>query len=145
MFDELIEEDTSGTGLTNLIGYWASRNGYNGLLFFSPRLIWGAEVVKKPRFRPRLTWDPEWLSFYLEDFVNKDMVNIVIFRGVCLLSKLREYRVNNEMWIKNPHFEWSEETIDANLRRFPEYASFDLNFQSDKFRTYYVGQVNYED
>ncbi|KXU96445.1 hypothetical protein CR51_22875 [Caballeronia megalochromosomata] len=144
MLDELIEEDTSGTGLTDLIGYWASRNGYNGVLFFNPRLIWGAEVKKKSRTRPRLPWDPEWLSFYLEDFIKKDMVNLVIFRGVCLLSKLKEYRVNNKVWTNNPYFEWPDENIDLNLRRFSEYSSSDLNFQSDKFRTYYVGQVKYE-
>jgi hypothetical protein len=98
MLEELIERDEGGSVITNYIGHWARRQGYEGILFFSAR------AMDFPRVQ-RMDRDLEaWTYRMVFRDLRKDsaLLNVVMFSGATVLDKAKMYRIDSGPRIANP-------------------------------------------
>lgn len=142
--EEMAEEVTGGTSLTDNVGKWAIGSGYEGILYFAPRLIWGPTTKAVAETRPPRPWDPSLLEYW-EDVTRAHRdVNIVIFRSRYLTSCVRRHRTDNGPWMDNEQFGKAEEEIEAALADHPHYRKFDETYQAKK-RRFRLVSVRYND
>jgi hypothetical protein len=142
--EEIIEEVTGGTILTDRIGYWATRQGYEAILYVATRIIWGPELRAQENMRPRNPWDYDLFNLYEQGFRDAHELNIVVFRGRYLLSRIAELQIDGCQY-KNDLSGLSEDEIERKLSTIPEYAAFGAEFQAQKRRTVWPGKISYVD
>jgi hypothetical protein len=142
--EEIIEEPTGGTVLTDRIGYWAAKNGYEGILYVAPRAVWEPErkAVENTRFRK--PWDYDLFSWYEQEFRDHLELNAVVFRGRHLLKQISQFRVADGKWIDNELFGLPEADIEAKLASCAGYAAVGEAFQERKRRTMWTGKIVYQ-
>lgn len=140
--EEIIEEVTGGTMLTDRIGQWASRNGYEAVLYVGPRMVWGPETKAVDGHRPRKPWDYDLFPMY-EQLFRDDRLNLAVFRGRYVLSRATEFRVGQGQWLRNGLFILTEDQIETELSVFAEYKASDEAFQQAKRRASSFAKISY--
>jgi hypothetical protein len=111
------ETEPGGNALTNYLGFWAQREGYDGILFF------GARAFKSfPEFHDWITHGNEE-SFgqnIAYDYFHRmrrsyDLMNIVYFSS-CFVKNIRRYAFPADgPWSENPFYGLPEHEIDQKL------------------------------
>ncbi|RDJ05068.1 hypothetical protein [Rhizobium grahamii] len=142
--EQIIEEITGGTMLTDRIGHWASHGEYEAILYVGPRMVWGPERKGVEGLRPQKPWDYDLFSMY-EQLFRDDRLNLVVFRGRYLLSRISEFRVGKGEWLRNELYGMGEDEIEAELSTFSEYAQFNEEYQEEKRETTWVGKIVYHE
>ncbi len=140
--EELVEEVTGGTILTDRIGHWASRGGYEAILYVGPRVIWDPTLEAVDERRPPSPWNPNLFPMY-EQSIRESTLNLVVFRGRYLLSRIIEFRVEQGPWITNDLYGLTEDEIEARLSDIPEYAAFGEEYQQEKRRSVFIDKLVY--
>jgi hypothetical protein len=109
---ELVNVERGGNKVTDWVGYWARRQGYDGVLFF------GARSLNATEYREIVDTQPnETCGFSNVDLCfnamrkSNDLVNLVVFSGVTLLARTKRYRANDSEWQANPYFGMAAEDI----------------------------------
>jgi hypothetical protein len=142
--EEIIEEVTSGTALTDHMGLWAANRGYEGILYLAPRLLWQPETKAQENTRPRKIWDYDLFPLYEQMFRDSSELNLVVFRGRYLLSRITEFRIGQDNWLQNDLFGSNEDEIEAQLSTSPEYLEFGAEYQR-KRKVIMLGKIKYQD
>jgi hypothetical protein len=140
---ELIEIVPGGSILTDRVGHWASNQGYEGILFIGARAVHGANTTVAD---PRGSWNHNLflmqVGFYLND---RTELNLVVFRGRYLASRVEQYRLDDGPWVPNPLFRMDEGDIEAQLSRDPDFVAVNEEYQERKRSYIWTGGIRYED
>ncbi len=143
--EEIIEEISGGSILNDRIGLWAIYQGYEAILDVAPRAIWEPEVKAKDNVRPRKPWDYDLFAIFDEPAFRKDVqLNLIVFRGRHLLSRIEEFRIDRGGWQKNEFFGVSEDDIETALSAFPEIRPFNAEYQRRR-AVIPLGKIIYRD
>lgn len=132
MLSELVERGNGGNVITDYLGYQASREGYDGILFFSARVLHQADIDRMDRDLEGYSAGP----WFYERRKDPRLLNVVIFSGATLLSRLSRCRVGEAEPIANPHGGKPPSEI---ARLF----QFDEQFQEQQ-RRFVLGRPRYE-
>jgi hypothetical protein len=143
--EEIIEEISGGSILNDRIGLWAMSQEYEAILYVAPRAIWEPDLKAKDNIRPRKPWDYDLFAMFDEPSFRKDVqLNLVVFRGRHLLSRIEEFRIDSGRWQKNEFFNVSEDEIETALSAFPDYAVFNAEYQRRR-AVFPLGRIIYSD
>jgi hypothetical protein len=114
------------------------------ILYVAPRAIWDPDLKAKDNIRPRKPWDYDLFAFYEEAFREDVQLNLIVFRGPYLLSRIEEFRTDRGKWQKNEFWDVSEDEIETTLSAFPEYARFNTDYQRRR-SVFPLGKIIYRE
>lgn len=146
MAEELVEIDRGGTFLTDRVGHWAVTEGYEGILFLGARALHGPDAKKpeNPNLAPPSPWDYDLFAFYLDAYrASKDQLNLVLFRGRHVLSRIKWYQFGTSERTQNPFWDVPESGLEESLRLVPGYAEYDEDYQERKRRVHFRDKIRY--
>jgi hypothetical protein len=145
--EELVEIDTGGTCLTDRIGHWAVKMGYEGILFLGARAIHGPGEKPwqgKAGMRGPKLWDYDFFWWYVDDFrEQKTQLNLVVFRGRYLTAQISSFKIGKGTIVKNPYFGMSEQEIERRLATEHDYRAYDEEYQDHQSRFFFDGKIRY--
>jgi hypothetical protein len=125
----LTDDSQGGIPFTDFIGHWASRNGYEGLLFFGARALAQNDYLKQ--YIDTGADDGMMGSViysYLKDMRKKnDLKNLVMFSGARLTSLIKTSRLDPDPPDINPYYGKSESEIDALVEFKADYQEAQRN------------------
>jgi hypothetical protein len=142
--EEISEPVTSGTVLTDRIGLWALYERYHAILYLAPRLLWEPGTVPKGNNRAIKPFDYDLFARSEQSYRNGLELNLVVFKGVYLMSRIENYRTDGRKWTKNELFGLSEDEIEIRLSTDPDYAKFGEDYQISR-RVFALGKIKYSE
>jgi len=99
MLQELIEQQKGGNAITDYLGWWAKRSGYDGILFFSARALKQAATYNYNRNLEGLTYQA---AFY-EMRKDPRLLNVVFLSGARLVGGIQRITIGSAPPFDNPH------------------------------------------
>jgi hypothetical protein len=142
--EEFVEIERGGTALTDRIGHWAISQGYEGILFLGARALPSRESrARMPEQRGRL-WDYDLFGIYLKSFrQSRDQLNLVVFRGRYLLTRIRAYRFGGQYGCHNIFWKMNEEDLENMLSANLDYLRYGEDYQIEQRRLAFVDKIEY--
>ena len=131
---DLISEETGGSKIPTLFGYYAQRNGYNGIFSFSARAISDedAQHLRESKYWDEVMEDYE-KTFTLERMQKRvDRMCLIVFSGSVLTRSIRRCRFDDGPWEDNPYLSRSEEEIDK------LWGDYNSDYQATQGRVTYM-------
>ncbi len=128
LFARLMHGKPSGNAYTTAIGYWAAKQGYDGVLFCSARV---APLLKSDLFsvtNPNIL-SPEDREAYRE-ILGLNYLNLVVFSGLRLAVQVSSYVVGSQVLQANPHY-------GANLSEFNHLTQYGSIYQEEQWEKMY--------
>jgi hypothetical protein len=104
---EVITPQTGGNKTDEWIGYYASRAGYNGAVYYSARAIreGDRELLENAGYA--------YYELLLPNIrANVEGQCLVLFSGAVVLSAISEYCYNDDEWEPNPYYGWTQDRLD---------------------------------
>jgi hypothetical protein len=113
----LVDPSQGGTPFTDFVGHWASRSGYDGILFFGARAISRFADLQNyiDKGADEGMAGPVVHGYFHEMRQNDDLKNLVIFSGARLTAKVSTSRLQPDGPVANPYYDASDADIDAKL------------------------------
>ena len=121
----LTDSSRGGVPFTDYIGHWASRNGYDGILFFGARAL---------EANPSLKWyidngsddgmaGPIVHGYFFDMRKTSDLKNLVVFSGSRLASRIVSSQLLPDLPDPNPYHGKSESEINVRLQFKADYQA----------------------
>jgi hypothetical protein len=119
----LTDSAKGGTPFTDFVGHWASREGYDGILFFGARAIDGVSGLREyiNGGADEGMAGPVVHGYFTEMRQNNDVKNLAVFSGARLTMKVTATRLLPDAAVKNPYYGASDAEIETRLRYGAEY------------------------
>jgi hypothetical protein len=113
---ELLEEADGGGDMTDRLGHYGFREGYNGIVFFSARTVVGDHRAGLERSSPSDLVRFQSLELVYQP-MRRDVMRmcLVVFRGATLLRSIKCYSYNEEPMQDNPF--WTKPLRGIRTRR----------------------------
>ncbi|MFT3824384.1 MAG: hypothetical protein QM731_10710 [Chitinophagaceae bacterium] len=134
LLEKLTETTTGGGEIPALYGYYAHRNGYNGILFFSARAM---DKLHSGAIRESQYWD-DVMEEYTKTLILEEMQQrpsrmcLVFFSGSVVTRSIEQYRYNSEPWQQNTYYNYDETELDK------LWGDFNSDFQAQQGRVIYL-------
>jgi hypothetical protein len=124
MLEELIERGNGGI-VTDYIGLRAKRNGYQGILSFSARVLKDLQLFRMDRDLEGYTYR----TYFWELRRNSKNLNVVFFSGAEVINGIQTIRIGDERPLDNPYFGTGPDKIWA---MFPDHNEY-YQLEQDRF------------
>jgi hypothetical protein len=125
MMDELIERGDGGNVVTDYLGVRAKREGYQGILFFSARVLRDIQLFRMDRVLEAYTYR----AYIWEKRRDLTNLNIVFISGAELVHGIKTIKIGDAEPFVNPYYEIG---IDKVYTMFPEHGE-DYQLEQDHF------------
>jgi hypothetical protein len=125
VLSRLTDATRGGVPLTDFLGRWAMRNGYDGILFFGARALQGNPELKSyiDHGADEQMAGPVVHGYFYDMRQDDNLKNLVVFSGAQLTSAIEVCRLGDDPPDDNPYHGASAATIDALLEFNADYQA----------------------